>query len=76
MTGAQTFTSSQHHLLDWLSKEDSSTYGECKGKDLDHLMERGLVEWKARDRRGDDFGQVGLTEAGIVEARALGEWRP
>lgn len=70
------FTSSQHHLIEWLSKEDSSLYGECKGKDLDRLFEFGLVEWKAKDARGDDFSRVGLTEAGYERARTLGEWKP
>lgn len=70
------FTAKDHFLLDWLSKEDASQYGECKGPDLDRLMGLGLVEWKQRDSRGDDYGTVALTEAGIAKARELGEWKP
>lgn len=70
------FTRAQHHLIDWLSKEDASSYGECKGADLDSLIERGLVEWKNADSRGEDYGRVGLTEAGYAKARELGERKP
>lgn len=70
------FTSMEHHLLEWLSKEDSSLYGECHGKDLDRLMGEQLVEWKAKDARGDMYSRVGLTETGIAAAKVLGEWKP
>lgn len=31
-------------LLRWLGKEDFSQYGECHGKTLDGLVEKGLVQ--------------------------------
>jgi len=39
-----TLTLAQRELLDWLSKEDFSQYGECHGKDLDVLLARGLAQ--------------------------------
>lgn len=69
-------TSSQHHLLDWLSKEDHSAYGECKGKDYDRLDALGCVYVVHRDQRGDDFNRVGLTDKGHELRKELGEWKP
>lgn len=70
-------THTQHHLIDWLSKEDDSAFGECKGNDLDLLLSYGLAEWKSEgDPRGKDFDRVGLTDAGYAKARELGEWKP
>lgn len=77
MTDSKTaFTHMQHHLLEWLAKEDSSLYGECHGTDLDRLFELHLVDWKAKDMRGPMFSRVGLTEKGIAKARELREWKP
>jgi hypothetical protein len=71
-----TYTNSEHHILEWLSKEDHSAYGECKGRDLDKLMELGLARICIRDQRGRDFDRVQLTERGYEEAARLGEWVP
>lgn len=57
-----TLTQSQAFLVDWLSKEDWSAYGECRGPDLDYLVKLGLATCEAippHDRTG-----VGLTETG------------
>lgn len=35
-------TSSERFLLEWLGK-DNGQYGECKGKDLDALIAKGLA---------------------------------
>ena len=56
-------TKEEMSLLKWLSTEDGQ-HGECCGKTLDAVMAAGLVEWKRRDPRGDNYGWVGLTEAG------------
>jgi hypothetical protein len=74
MTEQQTYTSSQHHLLEWLAKEDHSAYGECKGRDLDRLFDLGLARVVITDQRGQDFNRVGLTDKGFEEAKRLGEW--
>jgi hypothetical protein len=37
-------TKSERDLLEWLSQEDFSQYGECHGKDLDRLIELGLAK--------------------------------
>jgi len=49
-------------LLEWLSKEDWSAYGECCGRVLDSLLARGLV----RLSRSPPTGMTGvcLSEAG------------
>lgn len=52
----------QAQLVDWLSKEEWSAYGECRGPDLDFLIAIGLATLASQpphDRVG-----VGLTEAG------------
>ncbi|MDP1702562.1 MAG: hypothetical protein Q8L53_16615 [Aestuariivirga sp.] len=52
-------------LIDWLAKEDLSSYGECKGKLLDELFADGLVEFVTElpDPR-KEFSTVRLTENG------------
>lgn len=73
-------TASEIFLLGWLNAEDFSQYGECKGKDLDHLIELGLAQihkpgehqtgFITQDHagnRGDDYRAVSLTEAGEAE---------
>jgi hypothetical protein len=71
-----TYTSQQHHLLEWLSKEDHSAYGECKGRDLDYLIEQGLARISITDQRGRDFDRVSLTDKGYEEAKRVGVWVP
>lgn len=66
-------TKDEKFLLEWLSKEDFSQYGECHGKSLDALIEKGYA--KVHDGRegqsgfiakGDDimYRAVSLTDAG------------
>lgn len=66
-----TLSKSQAQLVDWLSKEEWSAYGECRGPDLDFLIAIGLATLASQpphDRVG-----VGLTEAGR-QAHAAGTW--
>jgi hypothetical protein len=63
-------TTDEAFLLHRLSTDDGQ-YGECCGNALDSLMDRGLVEWKRRDPRGNDYGWVGLTQEGINLARLI-----
>lgn len=35
---------SERFLLEWLSREDFSQYGECHGQDLDALVSKGLAQ--------------------------------
>jgi hypothetical protein len=58
-------TKNQRFVLEWLKKDDGQ-YGECKGKDLDRLMELGFAEWARRDVRGDDYGYIAITEKGVA----------
>lgn len=39
-----TITQDEMALLEWLGKEDFSQYGECHGKTLDVLIEKGLAQ--------------------------------
>lgn len=34
----------EHDLLMWLAREDFSQYGECHGKTLDSLIDKGLAQ--------------------------------
>ena len=57
-------TSFQKFLLDWLSKADAP-YGECRGKDLDILVSRGLVAvGPVPSGCSRDYARVDLTDAG------------
>ncbi len=50
-------------LLEWLSVEETSAYGECRGKNLSRLIEGGFAHFAAH--AGDpDYSRVALTEAG------------
>lgn len=74
-----TLTADERDLLEWLSKEDFSQYGECHGPALDRLVALGLAEIMGpgteRENtfiaKGDGimFRAVRLTEAGVKEAR-------
>lgn len=61
-----TLTKNERFVLEWLAKEDDSLYGEARGKAYDALLELGLVEVCYRDRRGEDYNRVRLTEAGFA----------
>ncbi len=69
-------TDAQRDLLIWLGKTEYSQYGECHGKDLDHLIETGLVQVHGdggalgafvAKGSGDMYNSVSLTEAGRAE---------
>lgn len=74
-------TQSQRDLLDWLSREEFSQYGECHGKDLDALIEAGLAQLHGPETeldntfiakgRGIMFRAVSLTAAGLAKAQQL-----
>lgn len=73
----------EEFLLHWLSKEEYSQYGECFGKTLDRLIERGLAQihrpgehqhFIAKDHagtKGMEYRAVSLTEAGRAARAAL-----
>lgn len=56
---------SQWFLLEWLSKEDWSSYGECIGIDLAELIAKGLaVLGPIPEGRDHLYRGVALTDAG------------
>lgn len=56
-------TKSQRFVLEWLSKEDSSAWGECKGLDLDALIAADLAAI-VKQSADPDHSRVALTERG------------
>lgn len=81
MTDAPALTAQERDLLDWLSKEDFSQYGECHGKALDKLIALALAKvhgpgehqhFIANDfagTKGMMYRAVSLTETGRALAR-------
>lgn len=64
-------SSGEVFLLQWLSKEDVSQYGECMGRDFDRLESLGLVTLDcAKDHPRAAFYAVRLTDRGIMAAQA------
>ena len=70
----------ERDLLLWLAEEDFSQFGECHGRALDVLIEKGLAQvHEDRDHQdragfiargeGPMFRAVSLTARGIAEAR-------
>ncbi|QXV73549.1 hypothetical protein [Rhizobium phage RHph_X2_30] len=60
-----TLTSGERSLLEWLSKEESSSLGECDGGDLTHLVQLGLAEiGQSPPGMHRHYSRVRLTEAG------------
>jgi hypothetical protein len=67
-------------LLAWLGEDEFSQYGECHGKALDGLIEKGLAELMGEESewnntfiakgRGIMYRAVRLTEAGHEELRS------
>lgn len=55
-------TSQQRFLLEWLSKEDASSLGECVGCALTALVDHGLAKIEHRERGA--WAEVSLTAAG------------
>lgn len=61
----------EHDLLEWLSKEDDSSLGECNGPLLDALVAKGLAEIiPAPDGIDPRYGRVRLSEAGWQELKS------
>lgn len=60
--GDTQLTSQERFLLEWLSQEDESHYGECEGSALNVLVNSGLAQVKHSERNG--WALVSLTEAG------------
>jgi len=56
-------TMTEAFLLNWLSKEDTSSLGECKCEQLGALYAKGLVTLIPCHGHSD-FSRVALTEAG------------
>lgn len=73
---AQSLSRDEHHLLDWLAKEETSLVGECKGAALDMLIGSGLAGIVTRDARGRDYDRVALTGPGQQMAKYMGPWEP
>lgn len=63
---AEALSQSQRFLLEWLSREDWSQKGECKGADLDALYGHDLIKEGPQNPRGDDYRLVGLNPEGFV----------
>lgn len=61
-------TSQERFLLEWLSKEDFSAFGECEGPALTVLLNCGLAEHTERHMGG--WSKVALTEAGWAHLRS------
>lgn len=59
-------TKAELFVLHWLSQEDASLYGECRGEALTRLMELGLAE-KVGDPEEllNDYSYVSITEHGF-----------
>lgn len=63
-------TSAEKFLLEWLSKEESSAYGECHGQPLTVLINMGLaMTHDGRDT--NDYSRISLTPAGFEAVREL-----
>jgi hypothetical protein len=68
---ARRLSQEEFRLLEWLSREDVSSYGECSGLTLTSLLDRGLASFRDDPRgRGRDYGLVSLTDRGWSYLRA------
>ena len=54
-------TSEEVFILQWLSKEDSSAYGECEGLSLNVLLNCGLA---SVENTPNGFSRVSVTDKG------------
>jgi hypothetical protein len=80
---SEQLTDDERDLLEWLSKEDFSQYGECHGKALDSLIAKGLAQvhgpgehqhFIASDfagTKGMMYRAVSLTDKGWKTRKAL-----
>lgn len=58
-------TSQEKFLLEWLSKAESSAFGECEGQPLTVLVNLGLATiGPTPDGKHPHYRQVSLTDAG------------
>lgn len=64
-------TESQLFVLRWLAEKEFSSYGECRGSDLDVLVTMGFARVGGADTRGDDYRLVSVTVAGFEHLREL-----
>jgi len=64
-----TLSGEERLLLKWLSKEDSSAYGECSGYALNTLINTGLAQ--ANENPPSDYARVSLTRAGWLKLDEL-----
>lgn len=62
---AASLSAEEASLLEWLGREDASSYGECSGRALDVLVGRGLASVAAADPRGRDYDAVSVTRRGF-----------
>jgi hypothetical protein len=61
----------ERFLLAWLSKEESSAYGECNGKDLDRLVALGYAQIEPAGPAPRPDSRVSLTEDGWARHRQI-----
>lgn len=60
-------TSQERFLLEWLSKEESSAYGECHGDALNELLRRGFaIVSPAMVGRDPHYRRVSITDSGLA----------
>lgn len=69
MSEQPVLTSSQIFLLGWLFPK-MGQYGECRGSDLDRLLQLGFAE-HVDPNNVSDWSWVRLTEKGIEHLRNL-----
>ncbi len=55
---------SEQELINWLAREDSSAFGECRGETLDRLIAKRFAQVEWMPGKHADYGRVSLTEAG------------
>jgi hypothetical protein len=59
----------ERDLMEWLSKEDESTLGECDGFLLRRLYFKGFVDIRPIKGMAEAYSRVSLTEAGWAELK-------
>lgn len=62
-------TANRRFLLEWLSKEDESSLGECDCPELRKMADEGLVIVRPTPGKPQAYSRVSLTEAGWKEVR-------
>lgn len=64
-------TKTERFVLKWLSRADSSLYGECAGTALDHLRDLGFASWNETPGVPKEYCSVILTAAGREAAAKI-----